>query len=103
MNYDASQVGVPYVRVHRIEIDYFDGGRDPQVVARQSMAVKLADSTVRKLEDIEAMQWTVPLNESGNDPVPLVSPETGELLGADTSLNQVMLGILAVLRQKQIG
>ena len=102
-NYDSSQVGAPFVRAHRIEINYYDAGREPEVVVRQSLAVRLADGTVRQLEEIEAMQWTVPLSSAGADPIPLVSPEDGSALGADTSLNQVMLGILAVIRQRQTG
>lgn len=101
MNYDASQVGVPYVRAHKITIHYPDNGQMPWAVIEQSLAVKLADGTVRKIEDIPAIQRSFDLVNDGGLPIPLVSPEAAQPLGADTSLNQVFLQILAVVRQEQ--
>ena len=102
MNYDSSQVGVPYVRVHKIIIHYPDNGQLPWAVIDQSLAVKLADGTIRKIEDLPSLQRAFDLANDGSDPIPLVSPETGAALGADTSLNQVMLAILAVVRKEQL-
>lgn len=101
-NYDASQVGVPYVRAHRIVINYPDGGKLPTATIEQSEAVKLADGTVRALGNLPAIEASFDLATHGTDPIPLVSPENAEHLGADTSLNMVMLSILAVVRAEQL-
>lgn len=101
-NYDASQVGVPYVRAHRIVIEYPDAMGIPEATVEQSLAVKLADGSVRKLQDLTPMLIKFDFAGHGGDPVPLVSPEDGSLLGADTTLNMAMLNILAVIRQAQI-
>ena len=102
MNYDASKVGVPYIRAHKLVIHYPDNGNLPWVSIEQSLAVKLADGTVRRLEDVDALQSTFDLRADGDKLIPLVSPDTGLALGANTSLNNVMLGILAVVRQQQL-
>lgn len=102
MNYDASQVGVPYVRAYNIRIAYPDNGAMPSVVIEQGFAVKLADGTVRKLEDIAPINISIDLLNDGDKPIPLVNPENGAPLGADTSLNQTFLAILAVVRAKQL-
>lgn len=102
MNYNASQVGVPYVRAYNIRIAYPDNGALPSVVIEQGLAVKLADGTVRKLDDLSPINVSIDLANDGNDPIPLVSPEDGSALGADTSLNQTFLAILAVVRAKQL-
>lgn len=101
-NYDASQIGVPYVRAHRIVIEYPDALGIPEATVEQSLAVKLADGAVRKLQDMESMVIRFDFAEHGGDPIPLVSPENGANLGANTTLNMVMLNILAVIRQAQI-
>lgn len=102
MNYDASQVGVPYVRAHRIVINYPDNGRFPSVAIEQSLAVRMADGSVRKLEDLEPISVLLDFQNDGNDPIPMINLESGGLLGQDTSLNMVMLGVLAVVRAKQL-
>lgn len=101
MNYDPSKVGVPYVRAHRIVIDYPDGGRTPTATIEQSLAVKLADGTVRKLEDVPQIDATLNF-ANGNNPIPLVDPETALPTGSTTTLNQVFLGMLAVVRAEQV-
>ena len=101
-NYDASQVGVPYVRSHKIVIDYPDSGQKPTAVIEQSLAVKLADGTVRKLNDLTPLTITIDFAANGVDPIPLVSPEDASPLGADTTLQMAFLNILAVVRQAQI-
>lgn len=106
-NYDASQVGVPYVRAHRIIINYPEKGQGlPWVTIEQSEAVNLTDGTARRIGELPFIQRSFDLVTNGNDPVPLVSPETGEaLIGPNgpltTTLNQVMLGLLAVVRMSQ--
>ena len=100
-NYNASQVGVPYVRAHKLTVNWPDNGQMPTAVIEQSLGVKLADGTVRELERMSDL--TVPLDFStGNTPIPLVSPEDGSLLGADTTLNQAFVAVLAVIRAAQI-
>lgn len=102
-NYDSSQVGVPYVRVHRITINYPESGLGllPSASLEQSLAVKLADGTSRKLADLPTISRSFDLTNDGNDAIPLVDPTTGVPLGANTSLNQVMLVLLAVVRNEQ--
>lgn len=102
MTYDASQVGVPYVRAHEIEIFYPDNGQLPHAVIHQSLAVKLADGTIRTLETLPKINASFDLVNDGTAPIPLVDPATGQPLGPSTSLQGVMLGILAVVRQQQL-
>lgn len=108
-NYDASVVGVPYVRAHRITIHYPEPGQGtPWATIDQSEAVKLLDgSAVRTPRQLGFLQRPFNLVTSGNVPIPLVSPDTGAPLTQNgqplfTTLNQVMVGILAVVRQEQI-
>ena len=102
MNYNASQIGVPYARAHRIIIDYPDQGQNPAAIIEQSLAVKLADGAVRKLENLPTLSVEFDFAADGATPIPLVSPETAAALGQDTSLNVAMLNVLAVVRSEQI-
>jgi len=102
MNYNGSQVGVPYVRVHKITIDYPDKGLNPSAVLEQSLGVKLADGTIHKLQDLQPIGVTFDFAADGTTPLPLISPEDASHLGANTTLQEVMLGILAVVRSEQI-
>ena len=102
MNYDASQVGVPFVRAHFIEISYPDGGLMPTAVIHQSLAVKLADGTSRKLDDLPRMSIAFDFAADGNTPIPLVDPNTAAPLGTNTTIQMTMLSILAVIRHNQI-
>lgn len=101
MNYDASQVGVPFLRAYGIRIDYPDGGQPPVVVVEQAMAVKLADGTIRKLEDVTPLNIAIDMANEGTVPIPLVSPEDGSQLGANTTLQGTFLSILAIIRKSQ--
>lgn len=102
MNYNGSAVGVPYVRSHRIVINYPPSPAMPNAVIEQTLAVKLADGSVVKLGDLATINVTMDMVNDGNVPIPLVSPDTGEPLGANTTLTNTMLSILAVVRSKQI-
>ena len=102
MNYDASQVGVPFVRAYGIHIAYPDAGVHPAVVIEQGLAVLLADGAVRKIGDLNPINVSVNFALHGDDPVPMVHPETGIPLGMDTSLNQAFLTILAIVRSEQL-
>lgn len=101
-NYDASEVGVPFLRAYGIRIDYPDGGQPPVVVVEQAMAVKLKDGTIRKMEDVTPLNIAIDLAGEGTVPIPLVSPDTGAPLGANTTLQATFLSILAIIRKNQI-
>lgn len=101
-NYDASVVGVPYIRGTQVVINWPDQGGMPVGQITQCMAVKLADGTVRNLETIPPLTITLDLTNHGTDAIPLVNPSNGAPLGANTTLNTAMLNVLAVIRQAQI-
>lgn len=100
-NYDSTQVGVPYVRANKVEIFYPVTNRHPQAIISQQLAVKMADGTIRPLEDIPPITVTFDMLTDGTVPIPLVDPTSGVTLGVNTTLQQVMLGILAVVRREQ--
>jgi hypothetical protein len=101
-NYDASQVGVPYVRASRVLIDYLDNGRLPVAVIEQALVVKLADGNIRELEKINSIKVDLDFAGHGTDPVALVNPSNGAPLGANTNLNTIMVQMLAFIRAKQV-
>lgn len=101
MNYNGSQVGVPYVRAPRITINYEPSGRTTATI-EQALAVKLADGSVRHLEALPALTCELDLAGHGNDPIPMVSPEDASSLDIDTTLNQTFLSVLAVIRSEQL-
>lgn len=100
-NYDASQVGVPYIRIPEIGIVYTVDGK-ALVTAHQDLAVKLADNTLAVIKQLPIITFTIDLATQGNDTVPLVSPSTGAALGSTVSNNMIMLSILAALRVTQL-
>ena len=100
-NYDSTAVGVPYVRVTGIEINYPVIGL-PSVLIGQVKAVKMADGTVMELGDAPELRADIDLAVHGNDPIPLVSPNSGAPLGPSTTLNQVFLCLVAAVRDIQI-
>lgn len=100
MNYDSTQIGVPYVRVPRLSIDYTDNTK-PKATIQQALAVKLADGSIRELEPVPEIIAAFDMLADGTKPIPLVDPTTGAPLGMNTTLQQVMLSILAVVRQEQ--
>jgi hypothetical protein len=102
MKYDASVVGVPYVRAQRIIINYPDAGKSPSATIEQSLAVKLLDGTTRQLETIASINVDFDFVANGNAPIPLVFPDTGLPIGPNTTLNNTMLAILAVVRSEQL-
>jgi hypothetical protein len=102
MNYVASEVGSPYVRAQRIDIYYPDNGQLPHAIIHQSLAVKLTDGTIRTLEELDPIKATFDLANDGTTPIPLVDPGSALPLGPNTTLQGVMLGILAVVRQRQL-
>ncbi len=100
-NYNSTNVGVPYVRCNNIQLQYPENGI-PHVLIDQALAVKLADGTVREIEQLQSLSFVLDLQNSPTTPIPLIDPTSGASLGANTTLQQVMLGILAVIRQQQL-
>lgn len=101
MNYDASKVGVLYARTGRLIINY-PIGEMPSVRIERMLAVKLADGSVRKLEDMPPLDATLDMTHR-DVPIPLVNPEDNSYLGVDTSLGKVFIGVLAVVRSIETG
>ncbi len=103
-NYNpSSPVGVPYVRAHRVTIDWPDRGLLPRRTIEQSLATRMADDTIRQLEVLTTIHGSMDLANDGDAPIPLINPETGETIsGQFTSLNQAFMCVLAVVRQSQI-
>ncbi len=100
-NYNSTNVGVPYVRCNNVTISYPDNGV-PSVTIQQASAVKLADGSVTEISQIQSISFTLDMINNGTVAIPLVDPTSGANLGANTNLQQIMLGILAVIRQQQI-
>lgn len=102
MNYNSTDVGVPYVRADKITILWPDNGGSPSAEVEQSLAVKLADGSIRGLEPVQTLSVVFDFAAHGGDAIPLVDPTSGAALGQNTSLNMVMLQILAAVRQQQV-
>lgn len=100
-NYNSSQVGVPYIRVNKLEIEYPATGI-VSVKLSQSSAVKLADNSITEILPLAQISFELDMNVNGATPIPLVDPTTGAGLGASTDLNHIMIGILAAIRQQQV-
>jgi len=99
-NYNSSQAGVPYVRVSKIIIEYPEPYK-AVVTCTEVEAVKLADNSVRKLVDLGELRFEVNPNQMA-DVLNVVNPDDGSVI-PDTTVTkqQVMLGILAVIRDAQ--
>jgi hypothetical protein len=100
-NYNASSVGVPYIRVPEVSISYTTDFK-VNVVAHQDEAVKLADGSVRVLQRMNPITFTIDLVTQGSETFPLVNPSDGSSLGASVTNTQIMLSILAAIRAKQL-
>jgi hypothetical protein len=103
-NYDpSSPVGVPYVRAHRVTIDWPDRGLLPRYAIEQSLAVRLADESIRQIEVLPTLHGSMDLANDGDTGIQVVHPDTGvDIPGMTTSLNQAFLAVLAVVRQAQV-
>ena len=102
MNFDASKVGVPYARVDRITI-YYPTQANPNVGIAQILAIKAENGAVYEVARLPELTATFDFAQNATTPIPMVHPDTGEPLGADTNLQTVFLNILAVVRQLQKG
>lgn len=101
MNYNASEVGVPYCRANRITINYPDNNTAPSLTIEQSMAVKLKDGTVRRLEELQPISSVIDFTKV-QDPIQLVDLETGLPQSANTNLGEVFTAVLAFVRNEQV-
>ena len=101
MNYNSSQVGVPYVRADVITILYPEN-QLPSITVSQTEAVKLADGKIIQTKRINDISFQLDIAAHGTEPIPIVDPTTGAPLGVNTNLQGLMLGILAVIRQQQL-
>jgi hypothetical protein len=101
-NYDSSAVGVPYTRVRDLRITY-PAPNTAHVVCTEEQAVKMADGSVRSLGDKGYLEFDVAPADMATAAT-LVDPTTGQPLpGAPTTtFQQVMLGILAAVRSRQL-
>lgn len=105
-NYDSSTAGKPYVRAPKITIEYPEPLK-ATVKVEETLALKLFDGSVYKMQDLPELQFTVDLATTGNDPIPVVDPNTGAQVVVNgtpqyTTRMQTMLSILAALRAAQL-
>ena len=100
MNFDSTVVGEPYSRIEKIEIDYV-ASMTANVSFTEQEHVQLADGTHRPIGGENVIKFSV-LPQDMSKTVPLLDSSTGTELGASMSYGQVMLGILAVIRAKQV-
>jgi len=100
-NYNSSQVGVPYVRCNNITIQYGDN-QVPVVTVAQELAVLLANGSVIQIGTLPSLSFSLDMVHNATTPIPLVDPTTGNSLGANTTLQSLMLSILAAVRQQQL-
>lgn len=117
-NYDTTNVGVPYLRVPRIEIGYpppGSVGESPDVTLTQTWAVKMADDSIQVLRNAPPVPViNAAIDATSQAPIPLVDPDTGAALDAGTraaiagaitsgvvTMPIAMLVILAVARSIQ--
>lgn len=74
----------------------------PKAELEQTLAVKLADGSIRTLEKMDTLYIPLDFAKEGSDPIPLIDPETAQPLGMNTTLNDTMLDVLATIRKYQI-
>lgn len=100
-NYNTTEVGDPYIRIDRITIDY-TGPAQGTVAMNEVVAVKLADSSITKLRESGGL--TADISPAVFAEVfPVVNPDTGQPIpGMTMTGQQIMLGILAFCRKRQL-
>jgi len=102
-NYDASQVGVEYVRVPAFTVDYPTPG-NARVEAQEVLAIKTAGGAIKVTE-----RFSTPLafriqEHQMTETFPLINPETGAALPGNPTMTygQLMVGITSAIRKAQI-
>lgn len=98
--FNTTIVGVPYTRINNINIAY-TGPLTAEVKFTEQEYVLLADGERRPISQEDTKQFLVSPEDMGTS-VPLLDIDTGNYLGMDVSYGQVMLGILAVIRSRQV-
>ena len=99
MNFDSTVVGQPYSKVNRIGITYTAPNTAHVEVVNQHY-VLLTDASRVSIGAEETLQFDVSPSDMATE-IPLVSPDNGDLLGANITYGQVLLGILAAIRAHQ--
>lgn len=99
MGFNSTVVGVPYTRTKRIVIDYPEA-MTAHVTFVDQESVMLADGSSVPIGEERVGTFSVFAGDMATE-VPLVSPDTGELLGASVTNSQIMLSILAAIRAHQ--
>jgi hypothetical protein len=102
--YDATVIGGMRVDVSRVLIDYAQSGI-PTVNVIQTGAVTMADGSVQWIplppNVSSTLTFQLDLVNNAATPIPEVDFTTGATLSTNTSLEQVLLGVLAIIRQQQ--
>lgn len=105
-NYDSTLPGVEYIRIPRIVIEY-PNPLTARVVAVESPSVKMQDGSVRVFPGERDISWNISMLELDHS-FPLVNPESGATITdaegnpVTMTYQQIMLGLLGAIRQKQI-
>lgn len=99
-NYDSSEVGVAYVRVDRVEITY-PAPLTAEVTFHQSLATKMKDGSIKKLEPLETLRFTLTAADMMT-PYPIPHPDTGQPTGQTGTPMQCYLLMLGMIRKKQL-
>ena len=101
LNFDSSQVGVPYSRVMCIGIKY-PAPMTAAVEVITQMHVKLLDDSHVALGSSETLTFAITPGDFASGTVDLRNPSTGALLGASMSLGALFTGVASLIREKQI-
>jgi hypothetical protein len=102
VSYDSTLVGVPYVRCSNVAIRY-KASALPLVLVEQEWAVKLLDGSIAILSTpISSFSFELDLiNEAVLD-IPMINPDSGEFLGANTNLQDTLIDMASIIRVKQL-
>lgn len=102
MNYDTSNIGVPYAKVNLLQVTWPDTVSGlPTATIGQVNCVVLADGTTRNLEPLPTLTATLDFANDAFTPIPLVDHITGAPTGQTTSLAEAFNHVLAVVRSIQ--
>lgn len=99
-NYNTA-LGLPYVRVDKLEIEYLQGAA--QVKLYESTSVVLGGQVMKLAYGENQFLAHLPINsETAVAPIPLVDPATGEPTGGMTSLGEAVMVLTSICRQQQL-
>lgn len=97
--FDTTVPGQTFSRVQSLHIRY-TAPMTAQAVVELQDHVPLTDGTFAPIGSVEALVINIK-PEDMDASVPLLDPGTGAPLGAEMTIGQVFLGILAVIRSRQ--